>query len=248
MKNIVIGFILLISVCVGNCFALDALSPRLSLDKTTFQGYLLKPQLELLKTAQEFTAESPSPADKLGKVIFRVNLNGEKLIVRKRVEDYGDEVEVHHALTRVEAKGREKYLGQCWYTIDDVQAVLQESYDMTPAVRIEDKDKGKGYGSVLFAAVIENAGQNGINRFLIYQPTTSLYEKFGFEEIGDYGLSYKNLKPDDPSAFSIARDLAGQRGKLLSVEGMFLFALKTARQPIAKLQFEIVNDVLDGSV
>lgn len=191
--------------------------------------------------------DSKNPSADFNAVIYRINLNAERLIVRKRIENYSDEIEVHHTLTRVETNGRETYLGQCWYTLDQNQAVLQESYDMIPALSIV--DKGKGYGSVLFAAVMENARENQIDRFLIVQPTTSLYRKFGFQEIADYGLEYKNLSPEDMPAFTIARDLAIERGNSFNVKGLTLFAPQPSQpKTIVKLHFDTIDDLIDASI
>ncbi|MBU1085945.1 MAG: hypothetical protein KKD05_00320 [Candidatus Omnitrophica bacterium] len=222
---------------------ISALSPHLNLDRTTFQSLLVKPSEDLLQRAVEFTEVGSGPDDQMGEIICKANLDGQKLIVRKRVYDFGDEIEVNNVLTVLKPDGSEEKLGQCIYVINEKQATVENKYEFEYALRII--KRGNGYGPVLFAATIENARENGLNRFLIVDPTSSLYSLFDFKQIGTFALSEKDIKPDDPSFFTIARDLNAQRGRVLRVQGLPFLGLDKA---IVKFQVDSASGFLTQSI
>ncbi|MBU1043136.1 MAG: hypothetical protein KJ915_01905 [Candidatus Omnitrophica bacterium] len=250
-----IVFIVLISFLSPNALSfgylntdINTLSPRLNLDRTAFQTYLVGTSMDLLQSAEQFVVNSLSPEDTIGKVIYRIKINGETLIVRKRIVVFSESIEVYHDLMRLDDYGQEEHLGYCEYEIKGNQAIIENKYESGPAFWV--LDRGNGQGAVLFAAVLESARHLGIKRFLIIHPSSTLYEKFGFKEIpGDYELSEKYLNPDDPSVFTIARSLIAQRWKIANPESMPFYVIeKNLKNKLVKLAVNKLNILPDQSI
>ncbi|MFH1063185.1 MAG: hypothetical protein V1747_09945 [Candidatus Omnitrophota bacterium] len=201
-----------------NQIVLDVLSPKLNLEKISFEKYMLKDRVKLLATLKVYTQEIENPYQVLGRVTHRIMMNDENLIIREQVKKDGMTREVHNSLLRILDDGTEQLLGQCWYKINRNDAILagDASNMRLPAFKI--KEEGKGYGTVLFAAVLESARNYDVTSFTVNIALTSIYERFGFREV-EYGILdelYRIINPEDPSFFNTAIDLAKERGITVS--------------------------------
>jgi len=206
------------------CGNRDVLSPRLNLNEKLFQYHVAVSHQGLFERLTQQVQEDENPYAVLGVVILHISMNDEQLLIRERVEHNEGKVEVHQALTRLLDDGTEKFLGQCWYRLEGTYAVLEadDSYEMRPAFKMN--EEGKGYGTVLFASILESARRYKVSFFSAIIAQTSIYELFLFyeNELGILDEMYRILSPDDPSNFDIATVLSNQRGIALRVSSVKL--------------------------
>ncbi len=228
---IFLKFLLILLAFTSNSFAYDyfnrdVLSPALNLEKAEFKNLMLIDRKQLLDNLRTSSMEIENPYEALGPVIWLLRVNDEKLIIRELVMESNDGKEVHNSLLRLLDDGSEEFLGQSWYRFKRGNAILAADVSNLNLPAFKINEPGKGYGSMVFGAVLESAKKYDVDYFSIQIALTSIYERFGFREV-EYGILdelYMMLSPDDPSAFNTTVALLKNRG----IDKVFISENKTS--------------------
>ena len=86
-----------------------------------------------------------------------------------------------------------KIAGFCTFTKNDE---LPESYGYSPFIGfvfVEENYRGNRLSERMIESVIEYAGQIGFEKVYIMSGEKGLYEKYGFQKIGDYPTIYNTI-------------------------------------------------------
>ena len=210
---------LILLVISGAAFADNAvdsnvLSPAINLDNPAIMASMQSPKQPLAESLKTITLEIDNPYEALGTIVWSLKVDGENLVIRELVIDSDEGIEVHNSLMRVLADGTEKFLGQAWYRFKSGNARLGRDASRLDLPAFKTNEEGNGYGTIIFAAVLESAKKFGVDYFSIQIALTSIYERFGFSEI-EYGMLdelYMIITPKTPNAFDTAVELLKNRG------------------------------------
>lgn len=84
-------------------------------------------------------------------------------------------------------------VGYCTFVEKDE---LPDTYDFTPFIGfvfVDEKYRGKRISEKLIDSVVRYAGEIGYDTIYIMSGEQGLYEKYGFEKIGDYKTIYDSV-------------------------------------------------------
>lgn len=88
----------------------------------------------------------------------------------------------------------EKVVGVCTFVEKDE---LPETYDFSPFIGfvfVDEKYRGRRISEQMINAVIKYASELGYEAIYIMSGEQGLYEKYGFEKIGDYKTIYDSVE------------------------------------------------------
>lgn len=88
----------------------------------------------------------------------------------------------------------ERIVGYCTFAEKDE---LPETYEFSPFIGfvfVDEKYRGKRISEILIKGVIEYAGELGYDDIYIMSGEQGLYEKYGFEKLGNYKTIYDSVE------------------------------------------------------